>query len=62
VRSKQRAQILEDLETEALMRQWGFNEKAFHRSPPKDFTGFGSPIPLPPEEPPMLKGICSIIQ
>jgi len=44
------------------MRQWGFNEKAFHRSPPKDFTGFGSPIPLPPEEPPMLKGICSIIQ
>ncbi|CAJ1975772.1 unnamed protein product [Sphenostylis stenocarpa] len=54
VRSKQRAQILEDLETEALMRQWGLNEEAFHRSPPKDFTGFGSPIPLPPEEPPIL--------
>ncbi|XP_047174840.1 protein PLASTID MOVEMENT IMPAIRED 1-RELATED 1-like [Vigna umbellata] len=54
VRSKQRAQTLEDLETEALMRQWGLNEEAFHHSPPKDFTGFGSPIPLPPEEPPIL--------
>ncbi|ESW10678.1 hypothetical protein PHAVU_009G229300 [Phaseolus vulgaris] len=54
VRSKQRAQILEDMETEALMRQWGLNEEAFHRSPPKDFTGFGSPIPLPPEETPIL--------
>ncbi|KAG5116761.1 hypothetical protein JHK84_042874 [Glycine max] len=54
VRSKQRAQMLEDLETEALMREWGLNEKAFHHSPPKDFAGFGSPIHLPPEEPPTL--------
>ncbi|KAL5141220.1 Protein PLASTID MOVEMENT IMPAIRED 1-RELATED 1 [Glycine soja] len=54
VRSKQRAQMLEDLETEALMRQWGLNENAFHHSPPKDFAGFGSPIHLPPEEPPTL--------
>lgn len=53
-RSKQKAQMLEDLETEVLMREWGLNEKAFHHSPPKDFTGFGSPIQLPPEEPPML--------
>lgn len=46
--------MLEDLETEALMREWGLNEKAFHHSPPKDFAGFGSPIHLPPEEPPTL--------
>ena len=51
VGSRQRAQMLEDLETEALMREWGLNEKAFHQSPPK---GFGSPIHLPPEEPPTL--------
>ncbi|XP_019417274.1 PREDICTED: protein PLASTID MOVEMENT IMPAIRED 1-RELATED 1-like isoform X2 [Lupinus angustifolius] len=54
VGSKQRAQMLEGLETEALMREWGLNEKAFHHSPPKDCSGFGSPIPLPPEEPPTL--------
>nr|KYP62220.1 hypothetical protein KK1_016746 [Cajanus cajan] len=54
VGSKHRAQMLEDLETEALMREWGFNERAFHHSPPKDCAGFGSPIHLPPEEPPIL--------
>ncbi|CAL0320275.1 unnamed protein product [Lupinus luteus] len=54
VGTKQRAQMLEDLETEALMREWGLNEKAFHQSPPKDCSGFGSPIPIPPEEPPTL--------
>lgn len=54
MRSKQKAQMLEDLETEALMREWGLNEKAFHHSPPKDCIGFGSPIHLPPEEPPTL--------
>ncbi|KAE9608153.1 putative LysM domain, EEIG1/EHBP1 domain-containing protein [Lupinus albus] len=54
VKGKQRAQMLEDLETEALMREWGLNEKAFHHSPPKDCSGFGSPIPLPPEDPPTL--------
>ncbi|XP_027358086.1 protein PLASTID MOVEMENT IMPAIRED 1-RELATED 1-like isoform X2 [Abrus precatorius] len=54
LRSKQRAQILEDLETEALMREWGLNEEAFHHSPPKDCAGFGSPIHMSPEEPPTL--------
>ncbi|KAJ1437149.1 LysM domain [Sesbania bispinosa] len=54
VKNKQRAQMLEDLETEALMREWGLNEKDFHHSPPKDYAGFGSPIHLPPEEPPTL--------
>ncbi|PNY08781.1 EEIG1/EHBP1 amino-terminal domain protein [Trifolium pratense] len=54
VKGKQKAQMLEDLETEALMRQWGLNEKDFHHSPPKDYTGLGSPIQLPPDEPPTL--------
>ncbi|KAE9604682.1 putative LysM domain, EEIG1/EHBP1 domain-containing protein [Lupinus albus] len=54
VKSKQRAQMLEDLETEALMREWGLNEKAFHHSPPKGYAGFESPIQLPPEETPTL--------
>ncbi|TKY54447.1 hypothetical protein E2542_SST18855 [Spatholobus suberectus] len=49
VRSKHKVQMLEDLETEALMREWGLNEKAFQHSPPKD--GFGSPIYFLPEEP-----------
>ncbi|XP_050216523.1 protein PLASTID MOVEMENT IMPAIRED 1-RELATED 1 [Mercurialis annua] len=48
-----RAKMLEDLETEALMRHWGLNDEAFQCSPPKSSTcfGFGSPIDLPPEEP-----------
>ncbi|XP_057428620.1 protein PLASTID MOVEMENT IMPAIRED 1-RELATED 1-like [Lotus japonicus] len=54
MKSKQKAQMLEDLETEALMREWGLNEKDFYHSPPKDYAGFGSPIHLPPEEPPTL--------
>ncbi|XP_057750008.1 protein PLASTID MOVEMENT IMPAIRED 1-RELATED 1-like isoform X1 [Arachis stenosperma] len=54
VRGKQKAQMLEDLETEALMREWGLSEKVFLQSPSKDRVGFGSPIDLPPEEPPTL--------
>ncbi|KAK6944775.1 NT-type C2 domain [Dillenia turbinata] len=48
---KNRATMLEDLETEALMREWGLNERAFPASPPNSAGGFGSPIDLPPEEP-----------
>ncbi|KAK9275251.1 hypothetical protein L1049_022513 [Liquidambar formosana] len=54
VESKTRAKMLEDLETEALMHEWGLNEKAFQCSPPNSSGGFGSPIDLPPEEPPQL--------
>lgn len=54
VRSKTRASMLEDLETEALMREWGLNEKSFQHSPPNSSGGFGSPIDLSPEEPPQL--------
>ncbi|KAF7806775.1 protein PLASTID MOVEMENT IMPAIRED 1-RELATED 1 [Senna tora] len=66
VRSKQRAQMVEDLETEALMRQWGLNEDAFQYSPPKEPAGFGSPIHFPPEEPltlpPLAEGLGPFLQ
>ncbi|WCJ42740.1 Protein PLASTID MOVEMENT IMPAIRED 1-RELATED 1 [Euphorbia peplus] len=48
---KTSAKVIEDLETEALMREWGLNDKAFQCSPPKGSSGFGSPIDLPPELP-----------
>ncbi|KAK8545244.1 hypothetical protein V6N12_026082 [Hibiscus sabdariffa] len=50
-RNKTRAKVLEDLETEALMREWGLNEKAFQHSPFESSGGFGSPVNLPPEDP-----------
>lgn len=66
IRSKQRAQLLEGLETEALMRDWGLNEKAFQHSPPEDSDGFGSSVHLPPKEPfslPQLaKGLGPFLQ
>ncbi|KAJ4930488.1 hypothetical protein NE237_000099 [Protea cynaroides] len=51
VDTKTRAKILEDRETEALMKEWGLNEKDFQSSPPDSVGGFGSPIDLPPEGP-----------
>ncbi|XP_031488011.1 protein PLASTID MOVEMENT IMPAIRED 1-RELATED 1 [Nymphaea colorata] len=51
MKSKTRAKVLEDEETEFLMREWGLNENAFQSSPPNSAGGFGSPIHLPPEEP-----------
>ncbi|XP_061361757.1 protein PLASTID MOVEMENT IMPAIRED 1-RELATED 1-like [Gastrolobium bilobum] len=66
MRSKRKAQMLEDLETEALMREWGLNEKAFQHSPPKDVAGFGSPIQLLPQEPhilpPLAEGMGPFLQ
>ncbi|MBA0722760.1 hypothetical protein Golax_003409 [Gossypium laxum] len=50
-RIKVRAKVLEDLETEALMHEWGLNEKAFQHSPPASSFGLGSPVKLPPGEP-----------
>ncbi|MBA0752541.1 hypothetical protein Gogos_001369 [Gossypium gossypioides] len=50
-RNKTRAKVLEDLETEALMREWGLNEKAFQQSPSGSSVGLGSPVDLPPEDP-----------
>ncbi|GFS43446.1 hypothetical protein Acr_00g0085150 [Actinidia rufa] len=66
VSSKTGASMLEDLETEALMREWGLNEKAFQHSPTGSSGGFGSPIDLSPEEPPQLpplgEGLGSFVQ
>ncbi|XP_050382202.1 protein PLASTID MOVEMENT IMPAIRED 1-RELATED 1 [Argentina anserina] len=50
-RSKAKAKMLEDLETEALMREWGLNEMAFQHSPPKSSSGFGSPLDSPLKDP-----------
>ncbi|KAK3161750.1 hypothetical protein QOZ80_1BG0080950 [Eleusine coracana subsp. coracana] len=61
-----RAKSLEDEETEALMRQFGLNEKSFQSSPPDSRSGFGSPIDLPPEPPhalpPLADGLGPFIQ
>ncbi|CAJ1941629.1 unnamed protein product [Sphenostylis stenocarpa] len=67
LRSKQKVQMLEDLETEALMREWGLNENAFQHSPTKDYNGFGSPVYFLPEEttlplPPLAEGFGPFLQ
>lgn len=54
IKNTTRAKLIEDLETEALMREWGLNEKAFQNSPPNSSGGFGSPICYSPQEPPQL--------
>jgi len=66
VRSKQKVRMLEHLETEALMREWGLNEMAFQHSPKRDHNGLGSPIYLLPEEtlplPPLAEGLGPFLQ
>ncbi|KAL8456765.1 hypothetical protein ACS0TY_034856 [Phlomoides rotata] len=61
-----RALRMEDLETEALMHEWGLNEKAFEQSPRGDSVGFGSPIDIPPEDlqalPPLAEGLGPLVQ
>ncbi|CAK7352866.1 unnamed protein product [Dovyalis caffra] len=47
---RRKVKVLEDLETEALMREWGLDEEAFQNSPRYCSDGFGSPIELLPEE------------
>ncbi|CAL0325516.1 unnamed protein product [Lupinus luteus] len=54
VKSKIKAQMLQDMEAEALMREWGLNEKSSQHSPPKDSTGYGSLIHLQITEPHIL--------
>lgn len=51
LRNRRNVKILEDLETEALMREWGLNEEDLEISPHNHSGGFGSPIELAPEEP-----------
>ncbi|KAK7388232.1 hypothetical protein VNO78_23043 [Psophocarpus tetragonolobus] len=65
-RCKHKVKMLEDLETEALMRQWGLNETAFQHSPERDYKGFGSPIYFLPEDPlplpPLAVGLGPFLQ
>ncbi|XP_030530570.1 protein PLASTID MOVEMENT IMPAIRED 1-RELATED 2 isoform X2 [Rhodamnia argentea] len=51
LKHRRKVKMLEDLETEVLMREWGLDEKAFQNSPRCPSGGFGSPIELPPQEP-----------
>ncbi|KAL0345056.1 UNVERIFIED_CONTAM: protein PLASTID MOVEMENT IMPAIRED 1-RELATED 1 [Sesamum radiatum] len=65
-RIKTRASRLEDLETEALMRDWGLNEEAFQHSPPSHTGGLGSLLDIPTQDiqqlPPLAEGLGPFIQ
>ncbi|GKB06198.1 plastid movement impaired 1-related 1-like protein [Tanacetum coccineum] len=65
VQNKTKASVLEDMETEALMREWGLNEKAFQRSPSTS-CGSGGPVEFSPEEPlelpPLGEGLGPFVQ
>ncbi|KAL6611190.1 hypothetical protein ACP70R_039118 [Stipagrostis hirtigluma subsp. patula] len=60
------AKSLENEETEALMRQFGLNERSFQSSPPDSRSGFGSPTNIPPEQPfelpPLADGLGPFVQ
>ena len=64
--SRRKAEMLEDLETLALMQEWGLSEKVFQNSPRYSSGGFGSPIYLLPEEqvrlPPLGEGLGPFIR
>ncbi|KAH9653227.1 protein PLASTID MOVEMENT IMPAIRED 1-RELATED 1 [Citrus sinensis] len=66
LKNRRKANILEDLETECLMREWGLNESAFQSSPRYCSDGFGSPVELPPEDtselPPLGDGFGPLIE
>ncbi|CAK9152480.1 unnamed protein product [Ilex paraguariensis] len=57
MRDRTRALMLEELETEALMRESGLNEQAFQRSLSNSSGGFGSPIDLRTEDPLQLPSL-----
>ncbi|KAJ1430114.1 NT-type C2 domain [Sesbania bispinosa] len=63
---RRKAQVLEDLETDSLMQQWGLNERDFENSPGTWSGGFGSPIELSDEESSILpsigEGLGSFVQ
>lgn len=54
---RRKAKMLEDLETDSLMQQWGLNERDFENSPGTWSGGFGSPIELANEESSILASI-----
>nr|KYP34839.1 hypothetical protein KK1_044147 [Cajanus cajan] len=63
---RRKAKILEDMETDSLMRLWGLNERDFENSLETYSGGFGSPIELPNEESSILpsigQGLGSFVQ
>jgi hypothetical protein len=65
---RRKAKIIEDLETDTLMQQWGLDERDFENSPRTWAGGFGSPIELSDEEPSILplpsigEGLGSFVQ
>ncbi|XVF35295.1 hypothetical protein REPUB_Repub18cG0133500 [Reevesia pubescens] len=64
LKNRRKVKMLEDLETEALMCEWGLDEKAFQSSPRVQTDGFGSPIVLSPERgelPPLGDGFGHFI-
>lgn len=64
IRSKARAKILEDAETQALMQEWGLNEKAFKCSPPKTdyFSAHGKLMGNLISSPPLEEGLGSLVK
>ncbi|XP_007012366.2 PREDICTED: protein PLASTID MOVEMENT IMPAIRED 1-RELATED 2 [Theobroma cacao] len=64
LKNRRKVNMLENLETEALMLEWGLDEKAFQSSPHVQTDGFGSPIALSPERgelPPLGDGFGHFI-
>ncbi|KAJ7550788.1 hypothetical protein O6H91_07G118300 [Diphasiastrum complanatum] len=63
MRSKARAKMLEDAEAEALMQEWGLDERAFASSPPKstDYHAFGNASGRFVEAPPLAYGLGSVV-
>ncbi|VVB17133.1 unnamed protein product [Arabis nemorensis] len=47
---RRKSKVLEDLETETLMREWDLNDNGFKNSLCDHSDGFGSPIELPVDE------------
>ncbi|XP_010420903.1 PREDICTED: protein PLASTID MOVEMENT IMPAIRED 1-RELATED 1-like isoform X1 [Camelina sativa] len=64
--SEPRAKMLEGLETESLMREWGMNENTFQNSPPHNGHNAFHPADFPVKEPfdlpPLGDGLGPVVQ
>ncbi|KAI7727080.1 hypothetical protein M8C21_031572 [Ambrosia artemisiifolia] len=65
--NKTKASVLEDMETEALMREWGLNKNAFQGSPSSTPSGSSGPVDPSLEEsshdlPPLGEGLGPFVQ
>lgn len=64
--SKPKAKMLEGLETESLMREWGMNENTFQNSPPHNGHNAFHPADFPVKEPfdlpPLGDGLGPVVQ